>query len=1102
MMPKFKKFLALVLCLTLFTTALMLSFFLSRDDVGDFHGDGTGHIVLSEILSSNRTYPTRDGQYLDYIEIRNLTATPTDISGYMLSDALDSIGYTFPKGTILPAYGYITVWCNKADDTGAYATFGVSNKGTDTIFLYNSANVMVDSVAVPRMNANMPLIRLDNGDWEMGTQGTPGFENTPEGFKKWLASMDAGDSVQITISEVMTANECTALDADGSICDWIELWNTGKTDVDLTGAYLSDDPMDAFKWQIPQMVIPAGQRVLIRCAGAGADLEEATFALPRSGCTVVLTGTMGNTICQVEVPQLGRDISWALQDDGTFIQCREATPGFDNNAEGYDQWLAAINPADIQVVINEVMTANFSTVSNAAGLLCDWVEIKNVGSAPADLSGCYLSDDPDDRSLFRIENLVIQPGETVLILCSGTNAAPGEADFSLKQSGCTLLLTGSAGNVLTQLEVPALEDDRSWAMNADGSYASTSQPTPGYPNTDQGRADFLSRQTAPAGPLLIAEVMPSNASYLVQADGKCYDWVELINSSDSELNLKDYALSNDPDYPDMLVLPDRVLQPGERIVIICSGNTELTGATIHAPFTLSRKESWVYVTKLTGGFSDYLHIFDVPYQGSVGRIPGDNGTYYFTKPTPGTENGTGVAFISATPTLETPDGVYNDVKSLDVVLSGPGEIRYTTDGSAPTTRSKLYTEPIRLTSTTVIRAASFETDKLPSDVITASYIINENHTLPVVTITVDPDDMFGGNGIHTRYYSENEVMCNLKLFEADGGFTIDCGIKMFGHMGLQSPKKSFKINFRGRYGEDLLHYPIYGEDAPQYYDSIIVRSGQDYPLSIFRDELFTSLARDTGDNILAQEDKHCILYINGQYWGIYCLKEAYGETMIANHYGVSQDSIEIIQAPVDHEYGTEILELIGYCWKADMNDLETWEYLTSQVDVDSLIDWMIMEAYSTNTDTQQNLRYFRSTEMGNKWMLAYYDIDWGWHYNSQFSHVLSPSFQWQHMGLTKNFVENTVFRQKLLERLAQLMETTLSDENVLARIEYYEQLLAPEVPRERERWGGSYEAWEGRVEELREFLENGHLKKMINNLDRFIGLTWAEKQTYFGRWLD
>ena len=1098
-MSKFKKFLALLLCLALFLTALMLSFFLSRDDVGEFHGDGTGHIVLSEILTSNRTYPNRAGKYLDFIEVRNITATPTDISGYMLSDALDSIGYTFPAGTILPAYGYIAVWCDKTCETGEYAAFGISSKGSDTIFLYNSANVMVDSVDIPRMNANMPLVRSDSGDWSTGTQATPGFENTAAGFESWLKDMGALDSVSVVISEVMTANECTALDPEGNVCDWIELWNNGNTTVELTGAYLSDDPLDAFKWQIPQLTLQADERVVIRCAGADAEEDEATFALPRSGCTVVLTGTMGNTICQADVPQLNRDNSWALQADGAYKACPEATPGFENDADGYSRWLEMINPADIQVVFSEVMTANFSTVTNAAGQLCDWFELKNIGSTPADLSGCFLSDDPDQRSQYRISNLVIQPGDTALILCGGSGAAPGEATFSLKKSGCSLTLTGPAGNVLTRLDVPALEDDRSWMLLEDGSYISAAHASPGYPNTDQGRADYLSSKPASFGPLMISEVMPSNALYLQQSDGKYYDWVELINNSDTALNLQDFGLSNDPDYPEMMPLPDRILEPGERIVIICSGNTDLTGATIHAPFTLSRKESWVYVVNLNGGFSDFMHIYDVPYQGSVGRVTGDNGTYYFTKPTPGTENGTGVAFISDNPSFETREGIYNDVSQVDVVISGAGEIRYTLNGDVPTAESTLYTGPIPLTATTVIRAASFEDGKLPSDVITSAYIINENHSLPVISVAVENADMFGGNGIHTRYWSEDEVQCNLKLFENGEGFSIDCGIKMFGHMGLKNPKKSFKVNFRGRYGEDLLNYPVYGEDAPQYYDSLVIRSGQDYPITIFRDELFTSLCRDIGDNVLAQEDKFCILYINGRYWGIYCLKEAFCETMFATHYGVSQDSVEIVQAPVDAD--TEMFEFMKYCWRENLGNAEAWEYASSKVDVDSLIDWMIMEGFSTNTDVQQNLRYFRSTEMDNKWMFAFYDIDWGWYYNAQFSHVLSPNVTWQHLGISKTFMESPEFRQKFLARLSYLMDTTLSEENVLGRIDYYVNLLDAEVPRERERWGGSYEAWQGRVEEMRSFLKNNHLKKMVNNLYTFIGLTRQEAQTYFGRWI-
>lgn len=1098
-MNKRQKFKALLVCIALFAAALMLSFFLSRDDVGDFHGGGTGHIVLSEILASNKTYPNPAGQYLDYVEIRNLTATPTDISGYMISDALDSIGYAFPKGTVLPAYGYITVWCDPLCDTGEYAAFGISRDMEETVYLYNSANVMVDSVTLPRMRDNMPLIRSDSGDWEQGTQASPGYENTPEGYEKWLSSMGAGKEMSLVISEVMTANDCTALDDSGRITDWVELWNTGKKDLSLDAHYLSDDPMNAFKWQIPQLTIPAGGRALIRCAGSEALETEADFALPRSGCTLVLTGTLGNTISQITVPALGRDISWALQSDGSYAPCAQATPGFENSAEGYAKWLSAVNPRNIQVVISEVMASNCSTVLNQAGDLCDWVELKNVGSQAADLSGCFLSDDPDKRALYSLDNLVIQPGETALVLCSGADADPGEATFALSKSGCTLTLTGPSGNLLASLEVPALDDDRSYALQSDGSYLQTHLATPGFENTQAGREAFLLSQTSP-GPLAITEVMPSNASYLRQDDGKCYDWVELQNISSAPVDLSGYCLSNDKNSPRMMTLPQKILEPGERIVIICSGDAELSGKHIYAPFTLSREECWVYLTHVDGGFCDYVHVYDVPYQGSVGKVTGQNGTYYFTKPTPGTDNSTGVAFICDTPVLQTPDGVYNDVKDVEVSFTGSGEIRYTLDGNIPTANSPLYTGPIRLSATTVVRAASFENGKLPSDVVTAAYIINENHTLPVISVAVEPDDMFGGAGIHTNYHTEKEIPCNVKLFDGTQGFSIDCGIKMFGHMGLTNPKKSFKINFRGRYGEDFLTYPVYGEDAPQYFDSLIVRSGQDYPFTIFRDELFTTLARETGDNILAQRHKFCILYINGRYWGIYTLKEAFSETMIATNYGISQESVEIVQAPVDAD--TEMFRLMKYCWDNDMTDPQVWEYVTSQVDVDSIIDWIIMEGYSTNSDTQQNLRYFRSPELGEGgWHFAYYDIDWGWWYNIQFKPMLSPKEKLQHTALTRNMMENPEFRERFLTRLSELMATTLSNEHVHESINSYVELLEPEVRRERDRWDLTYDGWLYRLQEMRDFLDDNHLQKMINSLREYIGLTNEEARTYFGRWI-
>ena len=1100
-MNRKKSFLALVACIVLFAGALALTLIFDDSATGGQHASSP--VVISEVLPGNRTYPAPNGQFLDYIEVHNTTGSPIDISGYMLGDQPDTVGYTFPNGTVLQADSYIVCWCDKESETGLYAKFGISRKGDDTIYLYNSSNVVVDTCPVPAVNDNVPLIRAEDGSWSAGTHASPGFENTEAGFEAWLQSTDT-EKVDIVITEVMPGSGYAIIGGVGANSDWVELMNTGSKAVTLSGAFLSDDPEDRTKWVMPDMTIEAGQRVLIRCAGALAKDGEANFALARDGGAVILTGKYGNTVSMVTYPSVGKECAWALQEDGSYLETSRATPGYENTEAGYEAWLADVGYATPELVISEVMTANRSTLVNQAGQLCDWVEVYNAGSQAVSLSGLYLSNDPGDRMKYQLPDITLGAGERTVVLCSGSAAPAGEANFGLARGGCTVVLSGAVGNVITELEIPRLGEDRTWALQSNGTYKESDKPSPGFENTEAGCSAFRASLKV-KGPLIISEVMPSNAKYLMQSDGEYYDWIEVKNISDSDVRLSKYALSDDSEKLHKFTLPDVTLEPGECYIIICSGNTELTGKYVHAPFTVSREEGWVYLSLVSeSGVSDYVRIYDVPYQASVGRVDGENGTYYFTTPTPGTSNGSGVEFISATPQILTADGVYNDVESVVVTLNGEGTLYYTTDGSYPTKDSREYSGPITLKKTTALRVASYEKGKLRSDIVTAVYIINENHTLPVVSIVAPPETLFGNSGIYTNYKQDREVRCNLKLFETDGNsFTIDGGVKMHGHTGLEAPKKSFKVNFRGRYGQEYLTYPVYGEGGPEVYDSLIIRAGQDYPTAIFRDELFTSLAREMGGDVLAQRDKFSILYVNGEYYGIYCIKEAWTELMYANNKGGSPDNVEIVQAPVGASH--EIYQLFKYCRTYDLSKDENYEYVASQVDIDSLIDWMIIEGYSTNGDVQQNLRYVRSADTGWKWQFCLYDLDWSFYYHNAFKHVLSPHQEWQHLTLTRNIMKNAQFREKFLARCSELMGTTLSNEYVTARIDYYEELLTPEVPRDRKRWGGTLSRWQGKVEYLRDFINIGEdgwdqMDNMINKLIDYIGLTDAEIEKYFSRW--
>lgn len=920
----------------------------------------------------------------------------------------------------------------------------------------------------------------------------------------WLVKAPAdspGDPQQtaLIINEVMSRNE-TYPDSNGQLLDYIELYNPGSTQIDISGYKLSDKP-DELGFTFPQgTIIQPNSYLVVYCHPDSNSGEHPNFGLSRDGETLYLYNSANVCVQTLDVPALPDDMPYMRDDNGTWSIGTYGTPGYPNNELGHSAWMDAMNLTPATIVISEVQSANRSGITNMAGQLCDWIELHNPTDSPAVLDGYFLSDNPEKPMKWQITSLTIPAGGYEIICCTDQEDATFEAPFGLSKNGCSLVLTGPVGTLITELTVPALQADTAWQLQADGSYLATEEISPGYPNTDAGFQSYLADRKI-LGALAISEVMPANDKYLIQNDGEYYDWVELKNISSSPINLSDYAISDDSSDPDLFRLPEQTLQPGEMVIIILSGNTELTGRYIHAPFSLNKQEFWFYVTHLEDGYSDYVHVKDVPLACTAGRKGTDPQVLYFSRPTPEQENADGYAQVTDDPFVQTPGGIYNDISQLSVVLSGDGDIYYTLDGSVPNTASYKYTHPILLYRTTTLRAICYGEDKLPSRVVTTGYILNENHTLPVLSVAVDPDAMFGGGGIYVNYTQNIEIPCNLSLYEGGNSFSVDCGIKMFGHTGLQAAKKSFKINFRSRYGDSLLTYPVYGEDGPEVYDSLIIRSGQDYPYAIFRDELFTSLCRQMGDNVLAQRDKFCILYINGEYRGIYCLKEAFSEFYYASNRGVTEESVDMVQAPVYPS--SDIYQFMNYLNNHDITDPEVYEYACTIFNMESLIDWLIIQGYSTNGDVQQNLRYFRSSENGGTYEWAFYDLDWAFYYHLPFTDVLSNGreMNWQHLRYTMKIIQNPTFRKQFLERLSYHMERTLSTENVLARIDYYQQLLAPEVARERERWGGTVSGWEWQVDKLRRFItEWDHMADMVARLQRYIGLTQSEIDQYFGRW--
>jgi hypothetical protein len=451
------------------------------------------------------------------------------------------------------------------------------------------------------------------------------------------------------------------------------------------------------------------------------------------------------------------------------------------------------------------------------------------------------------------------------------------------------------------------------------------------------------------------------------------------------------------------------------------------------------------------------------------------------------------------PDVSTAPGVYNDVTALSVEVTGAGTLHYTTDGRIPTEEDPVYTAPLTFTSTTTLRVASFEEGKLKSDVLTANYVINEEHTLPVLCLTADPDALLGQGGIyHQNLPYDDEILCNLSLFESSGSFSVDGGLEMMATGTAYPEKKSMKVNFRGQYGTDVLGYPVFGQDGPLVFDALCLQANSEHNMTLFRDELFTQLCLELTDAVPARHYKFCVLYINGQYHGIYSLKEDISEMLYAQAMDVAESLVTMSEGPAP--WGSDLYDLAAYCDENDLSDPACYDYLASRVDMDNLMDWMILQGYCCNDSISTDLCYFTTPETGNLWQLGFFDLDSGFISRAGFEPVLTDVQPYAYLRFTRAIADNPAARQEFLNRLAGALETTLSSDHVLALIDGFEVLLSPEIQRERALWGGSEADWQADLSRLRAYLTRyDHTGLLLQTLQQYMGLTDEEAALVAGR---
>ncbi len=1069
-----------------------LAFFSSLED------GRTYPVRINEILASNTRYPNSRGHCCDYIELYNTADYPVDLTGFQLGPIDGSGRYAFPYGTTLEAKGYLVVYCDPLAEDSSYAPFGISRSGGEAVCLIASNGAVVDSATTLAVDSDQAMALSEDGSWYISAQVTPGYANSGSGQNTQDIYNPAVSTVRIT--EISTAN--TGFDKlTGQMLDWVELCNTGSEAVDLSGFSLSDNAGND-KFLFPAGTTLASQAYLtVLCSSNASSDAAAPFSLSQlGGETVVLKNSTGSIIEVVETLPMTTGQSMALTENGTWSVTSEATPAYSNTPGGYADCLAALGAAPGTVVISELMSASQAILPDAFGGFSDWAEFYNAGSQTVDLSGWYLSDDPANPQKWQFPALEIQPGEYLVIFLSGKDTVcDGQVHtgFSLSAGGESLVLSSSLGNVVDSVTFGPSEDGNSFICEAGSEPAVTCYPTPGYPNDSEGYEAFCAA-SLPQGPLAIWEVMTYNERYLVQPTGECYDWVELKNISPQSVNLSDYCITDDTGTPGQFVLPDKTLAPGESIAIILSGDTSLTnGSYTHAGFSLDATVDTLYLYTTGGTLLDAVFLRDIPVGCSYGRSDGIGGFFYMN-PTPEASNEEGFRTVSSEPTSEIAPGVYVSATGFTVPLAAEGTVYYTLDGSDPDTSSAVYTGPIEIHETTVLRAASVEEGALISDIYTATFIIGASHDIPVVSLVTDPDNLWGPDGIYKYNIEVKEEVrtANLAYSGEDGSFSLDCRINLHGATTVTAfAKKTFAVRFLDAY-DGMLNYDVFEDGEVTQFRSLIIRTAHESVVSTqIRDALMGSLAAQSSDVILSQKYKYVALYLNGEYWGLYAIRERHSPEHYATYMNVPADTVHSVRFCTDEE--NSLYELYRFLEYNSLKSDENYAYASSILDMESFADWIIFESYTCNLDVYGNIRYYYSTE-DNIWRLGLADLDLGMFLVTGFDEIAGT---FHHGRLVSAVLGNEQFQDLIATRLAQLLETTLSDENVLANLAYMENTIRNEIVLDAARWGYSVNSWERFIAELEDYID-GRAEYLIHNFCSQVNFTYDEKQAYFGHLLN
>ena len=515
-----------------------------------------------------------------------------------------------------------------------------------------------------------------------------------------------------------------------------------------------------------------------------------------------------------------------------------------------------------------------------------------------------------------------------------------------------------------------------------------------------------------------------------------------------------------------------------------------------------------------------------------------------------------------------PAGIYDSAITLRLGAPDGYSIYYTIDGSDPTTSKtrRSGSGDIRLTDSSAMtwgpvtkawidwRGSSRPTvSTMPGGYVIKAYATNGTDSTPVfantyfiapeleaygvsiVSLSIPLEQMIGSDGFYSNFCPSGVItatrprgLARMEVFDPTGkrvgNSQVELAVSGNGSSGWGM--KSLRIYYKGSLNEgggleSDLHYDFFGGraldsrgEAVTSFSRLLLRnSGNDCNTSFIRDAYMQRVTSVLNADTMATAST--LVFVNGEFWGVYNMRERYSPEYVESHYGVDKNNVTVIESDYSQVHtntnadfvlsaGVEgdqkpFNDMVAYMRRNDLAEQKNYEYVSSLMDMDSFIDMWVARLFFVARDwPENNIKVWRNKNpedpsgFDTKWHFPMLDMDMGlsfYDFTTE-DHNFFWAFDSDSVcgAMMRALIRNEGFRQRFILRYYEVFTEIFTPEYLGAELEAMIAERDGLMTLQQARWGGegaSVATWNREAGKMRSFVANRQAKGLQHMFDYF-----------------